>query len=152
MAVAAVVGCGAPPANEPDQLAFVSDRDGENLDGFLTTLDTTYVRNLPRHPSLEWGLAWSPDGSKLLVGTDRDGNAEVHVMNAYGNDPRNLTNHPAGDGSASRSPEGREIVCVSDRDGEKRELYLRRTDRPRRGRRVEAEMNGSGVLCASRDD
>ena len=95
---------------------------------FLTTLDTAGVRNLSRHASLEWGLGWSPGGSRLLFGTDRDGNAEVYVMNADGSDPRNLGNRPARDDGAFWSPDGREIVFTSDRDGGLRELYLMRAD------------------------
>jgi Tol biopolymer transport system component len=45
--------------------------------------------------------AWSPDGSQLVFASDRDGNADIFVMNADGSNQRNLTrsrfpeNYPA---------------------------------------------------------
>ena len=40
---------------------------------------------------------WSPDGSKIAFGSNRDGNDEIYVMNADGSGQVNLTNSPAFD-------------------------------------------------------
>ena len=41
--------------------------------------------------------AWSPDGSKIVFDSNRDGNDEIYVMNADGSGQTNLTNNPARD-------------------------------------------------------
>lgn len=41
--------------------------------------------------------AWSPDGTKLVFETDRDGDDEVYVMNADGSSPTNLSHDPGFD-------------------------------------------------------
>ncbi len=48
--------------------------------------------------------AWLPDGTKIAFTSDRDGNAEVYVMNANGSGQTNLTNNLAIDGEPSWGP------------------------------------------------
>ena len=48
--------------------------------------------------------SWSPDGSKILFRTNRDGNEEVYVMNADGSNQTRLTNNGAFDGEANWRP------------------------------------------------
>jgi TolB protein len=62
-------------------------------------------------------LAWSPGGRKLVFTSERDGNAEVYVVNSDGSRIRRLTNNPGYDGDATWSADGRRLVFVSDRDG-----------------------------------
>ena len=38
--------------------------------------------------------AYSPDGTKIAFHSNRDGDTEIYVMNANGNNPANLTNSP----------------------------------------------------------
>ena len=47
---------------------------------------------------------WSPDGTQLAFFTDRDGNAEIYVMDADGSDPTRLTDHVEFDGFPAWSP------------------------------------------------
>jgi len=67
-------------------------------------LDTTATQTDP---------APSPDGSSIAYVTDRDGNAEIYVMNADGSNPRRLTNTPAAEGSPAWTPDGTRIVYAS---------------------------------------
>ena len=59
---------------------------------------------------------------KILFVSERDGNAEIYVMNADGSSESRLTDNPAEDRDPSWSPDGTQIVFASDRDGDF-ELY-----------------------------
>ena len=71
--------------------------------------------------------AWSPDGRKLAFVSERDGNAEIYVMNADGSAQENLTRQPASDSHPSWSRDGRKIAFVSRRDGNS-EIYVMNAD------------------------
>ena len=59
---------------------------------------------------------------KVLFVSERDGNAEIYVMNADGSSQTRLTEDPGQDRDPSWSPDGTQIVFASDRDGDF-ELY-----------------------------
>ena len=61
--------------------------------------------------------AWSPDGTKLAFMTNRDGNAEIYVMDASGGNLRRITRHPGIDSTPTWSPAGNQIGFTSDRSG-----------------------------------
>jgi Tol biopolymer transport system component len=44
---------------------------------------------------------WSPDGTRFVFLSYRDGNAEIYTMSADGTNAARLTNQPAFDGPAS---------------------------------------------------
>jgi TolB protein len=91
--------------NFPDLvLAFLHDGRRERPAG-----GTAIVHN--------WLPAWSPDGRRLAFTSNRDGNAEIYVMDVDGSDVRRLTNHPAIDTSPTWSPTGHQIAFVSERSG-----------------------------------
>ena len=54
----------------------------------------------------------------------RDGNSEIYVMDADGNNQIRLTNHPEEDSSPSWSPDGARIAFVSNRNGGNRQIYV----------------------------
>ena len=60
--------------------------------------------------------------SRVLFYSERDGNAEIYVMNADGTAAERLTFHSASDIDPDISPDGRTIVFTSDRDGD-RDIY-----------------------------
>src|SRR5207248_10587357 len=43
------------------------------------------------------GACWSPDGTKIVFASNRDGNSEIYVMNADGSNQTRLTNNAVED-------------------------------------------------------
>jgi Tol biopolymer transport system component len=60
---------------------------------------------------------FSPDGSRIVFSSDRDGNDEIYAIGVDGMDLTRLTSSPAKDLDPSFSPDGTKIVFDSDRDG-----------------------------------
>jgi Tol biopolymer transport system component len=56
--------------------------------------------------------------TRVLFYSERDGNAEIYVMNVDGTAPERLTFHSANDVDPDISPDGQLIVFTSDRDGD----------------------------------
>ena len=63
------------------------------------------------------------DTTHIAFTSERDGNAEIYIMDINGKNLRNLTNHPASDFSPAFSPNGRWMAYVSKRDGNG-EIYV----------------------------
>jgi TolB protein len=131
--VAVVSACGlAHPlsaAGIADQeVAFLTKRDG-NFEIYLKCRDGREV-NLTTHPGYDYGMSWSPDGSKLAFATRRDGNEEIYELDLGSGGLENLTSNPATDTQPRWSPDGRLLAFFSDREGDaadpydRRELYL----------------------------
>ncbi|MDE0688559.1 MAG: hypothetical protein OXI61_10365 [Candidatus Poribacteria bacterium] len=68
-------------------------------------------------------LASAPKTAKIAFSSNRDGNAEIYLMNPDGSDQVKLTKHPADDIHPRWSPTGEEILFRSNRDG-KFDLYI----------------------------
>jgi WD40-like Beta Propeller Repeat len=83
--------------------------------------------NLTDHPGHDYSASWSPDGSRIVFTTDRDGVSRVYVMNADGSGQTNLSSGLGRDGSPSWSPDGSRILFVSSRD-EDEEVYVMNAD------------------------
>jgi WD40-like Beta Propeller Repeat len=71
--------------------------------------------------------AWSADGRLIAFMSERDGNAEIYVMNADGTGQTRLTNDPGFDADPTFSPDG-QIAFNSTRDGGKPEIYVMNGD------------------------
>lgn len=67
--------------------------------------------------SNETSPVWSPDGSRFVYVSERNGNRELYVMDTNGQNDRRLTNHPADDWMPVWSPDGEAIAFVSRRYG-----------------------------------
>lgn len=84
--------------------------DGSNL----TKLSTEYT---------DWYPTISSDGKWVAFVSDRDGNAEIYVMNLNGSDIARLTNNPAQDTDPALSPDGLWLVFASDRGGGSLDIF-----------------------------
>ena len=88
-------------------LAAVPRSDGSEPD----SLEQHYQTRNGEEP------ARSPDGTRVVFASFRDGNREIYVMDADGGHPVNLTRHDAYDSAPAWSPDGRRIAFESKRAG-----------------------------------
>jgi dipeptidyl aminopeptidase/acylaminoacyl peptidase len=75
----------------------------------------------------EAGAAFPGANGKIAFVSDRDGNAEIYVMNPDGTGQTNLTNNPADDRTPAWSPDGKKIAFSTNRSGFF-EIYVMRSD------------------------
>ena len=113
---------------DPSRIAFHSDRDGD-FEIYIMDSDGTALSKLTNNNYGDGSPDWSPDGSKIVFTSYRDGgDSEVFVMNVDGTGIVQLTDNSTFDGAPKWSPDGRKMVFVSDRDGEDTELYVMNSD------------------------
>ncbi len=73
------------------------------------------VRRLTYQSGNDFYPALSPDGSRVAFVSERDGNAEIYLVNVDGTGETRLTYEPGEDRLPSWSPDGRHIAFNSDR-------------------------------------
>ena len=117
---------GAKPASEEAQIAFHSNRDG-NQEIYVMDADGKSQRNIANNPAHDQDPAWSPDGQMIAFNSTRDEKREIYVMDADRKNQRNLTNHLTPDWGAAWSPDGQMIAFASYRD-ENGEIYAMDAD------------------------
>lgn len=73
--------------------------------------------------------SFSPDGSKIVFGSVRDGVGDIYMINADGTNLKRLTNTSAYEGEPNFSPDGSKIVFISERDNSSNgEIYMMNAD------------------------
>ena len=66
-------------------------------------------------PGIETSPAFSPDGSRIAITGEYDGNLDVFVMPASGGEPKRPTFHPAADTVQGWTPDGSRVLFASAR-------------------------------------
>lgn len=80
--------------------------------------NTRASRKISDFQGMTIGLSFDKQSKSLVTSLTKDGNAEIYLLNNYGDIVKRLTeNKNIIDVSASFSPDGKEMVFVSDRDG-----------------------------------
>ncbi len=78
---------------------FTPGTEAQEKDIYVMRADGTHVRRLTDSPGLDEGPEFSPDATKIVFSSARDGQQEIYVMDADGSNPRRLTDNPARDES-----------------------------------------------------
>lgn len=114
------------------KFVFASERDGDReiytipSDALESESDVDCATNLPcgtvpvrltDNRAFDSFPAWSPDGTKIVFHSSRDGNFEIYVMDLNGANQTNLTRNLATDIFPNWSPDGTKIVFESQRNG-----------------------------------
>ncbi|GAB4315569.1 MAG: hypothetical protein Kow0074_03220 [Candidatus Zixiibacteriota bacterium] len=82
----------------------------EGYDVFAADADGSNVVRLTDTPGYDAEAVFSPDGSRILFTSVRDGDLELYSMNPDGSDQTRLTHEIGYDGGGFYSPDGRQIV------------------------------------------
>ncbi len=104
-------------------IAFSSNRVGATDQIFVMKPDGTNPVQLTSGTSSNNNPKWTPDRSRIVFVSFRDGNSEIYVMNSDGSNQVRLTNNSATDWSPAVSPDGTKVAFESNRDGNS-EIYV----------------------------
>ena len=82
------------------------------MDIYVMNLDGSSVANLTNNAAHDESPDWSPDGTKIVFQSDRDGSGycQLYVMRADGTDTRQLTNSGSCHDRAVWSPDATKIA------------------------------------------
>lgn len=119
------------PEWSPDsrRLALVVDEDrtGRNFEIFIASYDPSKsewdMERMTRSDGWDYEPKWSPDGRWIAFTSERDGDAEVYLLDPISGEQKNLTRNRHYDGEPEWSPDGKEIAFTSYRDGNL-EIYV----------------------------
>jgi TolB protein len=115
------------PSWSPDARAIAYTTYRPNPDIVVSFIDQGLLQNPTKGVGTNYLPVYSPDGTRIVFMSARDGNPEIYAINVDGSNLRRLTNHPAGDGTPTWSPNGQQIAFVSDRTGSP-QIYLMGAD------------------------
>jgi Tol biopolymer transport system component len=88
----------------------------ETYEIFEKDLATGEMKQLTNAPGYDAECAYSPDGTRIVFTSCRDGNPEIYTMGADGSDPKRITEAEGYDGGPFFSPDGKSIIFRGDRD------------------------------------
>ena len=116
LAVNALSGSWSPNG----RIAYSDFREtGTTTERWVSTLDATIPNSGARltESLLDLTPDWSPDGTRLVFQSFRDGTGEIYVMNSDGSNETRLTTNSDHDASPVWSPDGTKILFVRESGG-----------------------------------
>ncbi|MDD2715708.1 MAG: right-handed parallel beta-helix repeat-containing protein [Candidatus Wallbacteria bacterium] len=87
--------------------------------GEIFSMDSTGFNQvrLTENLALDNNPSFSPDGTKIVFDSDRDGHLQIYLMNSDGSDQADISGNASNDSEPCFSPVEDRIVFVSDREG-----------------------------------
>lgn len=118
----------AGSAGAPDDLLFVSNRQGSVFELYRMAADGGPAQRVVPERGEAGEMSWSPDGSKVLYTAARAG-AQLNIFVSSVDKPstQQLTHDALPSTEPTWSPDGKTIAFVSSRDGSRR-IYLMDAD------------------------
>jgi Tol biopolymer transport system component len=112
--------------NEEVIAFYAYDSNGYHVD--VINLANNRIRRLTDDPGYDLFLSWSPDGSKLLLVSSRDGeDFDLFLLDPDNGNLQALTDNSTLDERPTWSSDGRQIAFTSDRDGDVH-IYIMNAD------------------------
>jgi Tol biopolymer transport system component len=113
---------------EEEESRYSWDFD-ENFDIYIADPDGSNLTRLTTTEGYDAEGTFSPDGSRIVFTSNRDGDLELYTMNVDGSDPKRITNSEGYDGGAFYSPDGEKIIFRAFREGHRSaQVYLINAD------------------------
>ena len=108
---------------------IVPNAMGDWSDVYIMDIKGNRLKRLTEHPRSDHVGSWSPDSSKIVFSSTRDGNGEIYVMDSDGGNQINLSNHPSDEWLPKWSPDGKKIAFCTDRKaGAQYEIFVMNAD------------------------
>ena len=126
------------------------------FDIYTATTDGSDLRRLTKWNAYTAEGTLSPDGSRIVFTSTKDGDLEIYTMRTDGSDVRRLTTTPGYDGGAFFSPDGSQIVYRAHHPTDSAELatyralLAQRLVRPNRMEIWTMNADGSGQRQVTR--
>jgi hypothetical protein len=115
---------------ENGKIAFVKNIGGVNYDIYVMNSNGSEQTRLTDNPANDFYPDWSPDGTKIVFWSDRDGtnNGEIYIMNPDGSEQTRLTDNPTIDTTPDWSPNGESIIFRRGFESQNPEIYVMNAD------------------------
>ncbi len=109
----------SPTSQEITYMSFIPGRQPKV---YLLNIETGQREIVGNFPGMTFSPRFSPDGNRIVMSLQQDGNANIYAMDIRSGATSRLTNSASIDTSPSYSPDGSAIVFESDRGG-RQQLY-----------------------------